>query len=94
MGVVQKAVLNLINVGNEAVAETSDLLLKRDMPPALDLVQAWLNFFDLVEIQRFVDQSNYVRFGLQETENKKMTFYDRRIIFTNVNLIKLNYDLS
>ena len=28
MGVVQKAVLNLINVGNEAVAENSDLLLK------------------------------------------------------------------
>ena len=40
VGVVQKAVSNLINVGNEAVLESSDLLLKRDMPPALDLVQA------------------------------------------------------
>ena len=30
----------LINVGNKRVSESSDLLLKRDMPPALDCVQA------------------------------------------------------
>ena len=39
IGVVQKAVANLQKVGEETVQESSDLLLKRDMPPALDMVQ-------------------------------------------------------
>ena len=29
-----------VSVGNETVEESSDLLLKRDMPPALEMVQA------------------------------------------------------
>ena len=37
---VQQAVANLYKVGSETVDESSDLLLKRDMPPALEMVQA------------------------------------------------------
>jgi len=37
---VQAAVANLYKVGSETVEESTDLLLKRDMPPALDTVQA------------------------------------------------------
>ena len=37
---VQSAVANLYKVGTETVEDSSDLLLKRDMPPALETVQA------------------------------------------------------
>ena len=40
VSVVQQAVANLYKVGTETVEESSDLLLKRDMPPALEMVQA------------------------------------------------------
>ena len=40
VSVVQIAVGNLVRVGSETVDETPDLLLKRDMPPALEMVQA------------------------------------------------------
>ncbi len=40
VSVVQKAVANLYKVGTETVNESTDLLLKRDMPPALEMVQA------------------------------------------------------
>jgi len=45
IGVVQKAVANLQKVGEETVQESSDLLLKRDMPPALDMVQVNKRWF-------------------------------------------------
>ena len=40
VSVVQQAVANLYKVGTETVEEFSDLLLKRDMPPVLEMVQA------------------------------------------------------
>ena len=40
VSVVQQAVANLYKEGTETVEQSSDLLLKRDTPPALEMVQA------------------------------------------------------
>ena len=40
VSVVQQAVANLYKEGTETVQQSSDLLLERDTPPALEMVQA------------------------------------------------------
>ena len=46
VSVVQQAVANLYKVGTETVEESSDLLLKRDMPPARDPLTIILHYAD------------------------------------------------